>query len=130
MVLPGQKGMISSAKSRRVDGADAETGFPPRVQDVQVAQRVAGDLRVGGGGLGRWPPFADQQFVGQDDHFFMGQEVGERAGALAGNGEAVGGAALVVTGQQDAALAGEFGNGPQGTGAQPLDSFVHVSLRS
>ena len=111
-------------------GADAEAGLLAPVQDVQVAERMAGDLGVGGGGLGRRPPFADDQLVGQDDDLLAGQQVGEGAGALARDGEAVGGAALVVAGQQAAAFAGKHGNGPQRAGAQSLDPFVHVSLRS
>ncbi len=110
-------------------GADAEAGLLAPVQHVQVVQRMAGDLGVGGRGLGRRAPLADDQLVGQDDDLFVGQQKGEGAGALARDGEAVGGAAAVVAGQQAAALAGERGNGPQRAGAQFLDPFGHVSLR-
>ena len=110
-------------------GADAEAGLLAPVQDVQVVERVAGDLGVGRGGLGRRPPFADDQLVGEDGDLFAGQQAGEGAGALAGDGEAVGGAAAVIAGQQAAALAGQGGNGPQRAGAQFLDPGVHVSLR-
>jgi len=104
--------------------ADGERDLLPRVEDVQIGQGVAAQLRVGGRGFGGRPLLPDDQLVVLDANGLVLQQPGEGPRPLHRDGARLR-LLLVKAGHEQGALRGERGPRFQAALAEPGDAIGH-----
>ena len=106
-------------------GRHREAGLLARVEHVEVVERVAADLRVGGRASGRRSALADDELAGADVDRLVLEDVRERARALDRNRRRLGRAE--EGGEELRPLGREPGLGVEGLLAERGDTGVHAS---